>query len=51
MSIINRPLIGLNNNDDHYEALIKRQMKNDKNHDTPRIYAAIPIVATLAVQC
>ena len=27
MPIINRPLIGLNNNDEHSEALIKRQTK------------------------
>ena len=27
MPVINRPLIGLNNDDEHYEALIKRQTK------------------------
>ena len=51
MPIINRLLIGLNNNDNHYKVLIKRQMKNDENHDTPRIYASIPTGSTVAVQC
>ena len=50
MPIVNRPPIGLNNVDEHYEALIKRQMKNDKNHDTPRIYASIPIGSTVVAQ-
>ena len=33
MPTINRPPIGVNNDDGHYEALVKRQAKNDKNHD------------------
>ena len=40
MPTINRPLIGVNNNDEHYEALVKRQTTTDKNHDTSRNYAA-----------
>ena len=51
MPIIKRPLIGLNNDDEHYEALVKRQTKNDKNHDTSRKYASIPIGCTVAVPC
>ena len=51
MPIINRPPSGLNNNDEHYEALVRRQMKNDKNHDSPRKYAFIPIGSTVVVQC
>ena len=50
MPIINRPPIGLNKDYDNYDVLIKRQAKNDKNHDTPRIYASIPIGSTVAVQ-
>ena len=50
MPTINRPLIGLNNNDEHNEALVNRQMKNDKNHDAPRMYASIPIGYTVVVQ-
>ena len=48
--IINRPLIGLNSDSDHYEALVRRQAKNAKNHDTSRIYASIPIGSTVSVQ-
>ena len=51
MPIINRPPIHLNNDDEHYEALIMQHIKSDKNHDTPRIYASIPIGSTVAVQC
>ena len=51
MPIINRALIGINNDDEHYRALVKRQMKNDKNHDPPRNYASIPTVSTIEVQC
>ena len=50
MPIINRPPIGLNNDDEHYEALVKRQMKNDNNHDTPRKCAFISIGSTVVVQ-
>ena len=50
MPITNRPSIGLNNNDKHYEPLVKRQTKNNKNHGTPRKYASIPIGSTIVVQ-
>ena len=50
MPIINRSLIDLNNDADHYKVLIKRQTKHYKNHDTSRIYASIPIGSTVAVQ-
>ena len=51
MPMINRPHIGLNNGDEHYEALVKRQMKKGKNHGTLQSYASIPIGSTVAVQC
>ena len=51
MPIINRPSIGSNNDDEHYEALIMRQEKNHKNHDSPRKYASILIGSTVVVQC
>ena len=51
MPIINRPLIGLNKDYEHYEAFVKRKMKNDKNHDTPRMCASIPIGSTVVVHC
>ena len=41
MSTINRPPIGINNDDEHSKALVKRQTKNDKNHDISRNYALI----------
>ena len=50
MPTIYRPPIGVNNDDEHYETLVKRQMKNDKNHDTYRNHAVIPIGSTVAVQ-
>ena len=51
MPIINRPPVGLNNDDEYHEALVKKQMKDDKNHDTPRMFASIPIRSTVVVQC
>ena len=50
MPTINKLPIGVNNDDEHYKALVKRQTKNDKNHDTSRNYAVIPIGSTVAAQ-
>ena len=49
MPTINRPLIGVNNSDEYYETLVKRQTKNDMNHEISRNYALIPIGSTIAV--
>ena len=38
MLIINRIQINSDNDDDHYEALVKRQIGNDKNYDTATNY-------------
>ena len=45
MQIINTLLVNSNNDDQHFEVLVKRKKKNDKNHDTFRNY-----VSTVAVQ-
>ena len=50
MSVINRPPIGLNNDDDHCDALIKGQTKIGQNHDTSRTYTSIPIGSIVVVQ-
>ena len=50
MQIINRLLINSNNDDNHYEESVKRQMKSDQNHDTARNYVSIPIGSTVVVQ-
>ena len=50
MPTINRPPIGVNNDNEQYETLVKRQTKNDKNYDTSRKYSFIPIGSTAAVQ-
>ena len=42
--IINMLPINSNNNEDHCKALLKRKMKNDKNHDTSRNYTSISII-------
>ena len=56
MPIVNRPVINSNNSDQHkddqhYEAVVKRQTKDDKNHDTFRNYASFPLGSTVVVQC
>ena len=48
--MVNRLPINLNNDDEHCEALVKRQTKNDKNHDTSENYASFPLQSTVAVQ-
>ena len=49
MPTIKIPLIGINNNDEHYEALVKRQIKINKNHETPRNYSFIPKGSSVVV--
>ena len=51
MPIVNRPLTDLNNVDEHYEGLVKRQAKNNKNHYTSRNYASFPSGSTVVGQC
>ena len=50
MPVINRPLTCRDNDEEHYEALIKRQTKDDKHQGTPRNYVSIPIGSTVAVK-
>ena len=50
MPIINRMPINTDNDDDHYEALLKRQTRNDENYDTARNYDLFSIGSTVAVQ-
>ena len=37
MPIINRPLVGIDKDEEHYETLIKRQTKDDKSKVLPEI--------------
>ena len=50
MPIINRPPVGRDKDEEHYEVLIKRQTKDDKNQGTPRNYVSIPIGSTVVVE-
>ena len=50
MPTINRIPINSDNNDDHYEELVKRQIRNYKNYDTARNYDLFSIGSTVAVQ-
>ena len=50
LSILCKLPISPNNDDELYEALVKRQTKRDKNHDTPRNYGIILIESTVVVQ-
>ena len=42
---------GINNDEDHYKAIVNREIKDDKNQDTPRNYVSILTGSTVAVQC
>ena len=48
--MLSRLQISPNNDDEHYEALVERQTKKDKDLDTPRYYDFIPIGSTVTFQ-
>ena len=50
MPKINRPPVNSNNDDEHYEVLVKGQTNNDKNHDTSRNDASFLLGSTVVVQ-
>ena len=50
MPIINRLPINLDNDNEHYEALVNRQAKSYKKYDTARNYDLFSIGYTVAVQ-
>ena len=50
MPIVNRLPFDSDNNDEHYEALVNRQTKNDKSNDTFRDHATFSIGSTIVVQ-
>ena len=50
MPIINRIPINSDNNDDYYEALVKRHIRNDLNYYTARNYDLFSTGSTVAVQ-
>ena len=50
MPILTRLLINIHNDDEHHKAVVKRQTKMIKEHDTTRNYSILPIGSTVAVQ-
>ena len=50
MLVVNRPPINSNNDDEYYEVLVNRQIRNDKIYDTSRIYASFSLGSTVVVQ-
>ena len=50
MSVMDRPPINIDNDDEHHHTLIDRQGKNDQDNDTSKIFMSIPIESTVAVQ-
>ena len=50
MPIINRPPVGIDNDEEHHKARVKRQIKNEKDKDTPKPFMSIPIESIVAVQ-
>ena len=49
MLIIKRPQVGIDNDQEHYKVIIKRQMKDGKRKGTPKINVSIPIGSTVVV--
>ena len=50
MPIISTPPIGINNDEEHYEVLVNRQIKDGKHQGTPRNYVSILTGSTVVVQ-
>ena len=50
MPIINRMLISMDNDDEHHEALFKRQTRNYRKCDTARNFSILPIGSPAAIQ-
>ena len=50
MSIIKRAPMHIDKDEEHYEALVKRQTKDDNSQGTPRNYVSVPIGSTVVVQ-
>ena len=50
MPVVNRLETSIENDDEYHKVLVKRQTENDRNHDTLRNYALLPIGSTVAVQ-
>ena len=48
--VINRLPVGIDNDDEHHKAIIKRQTKNDKDKNISKIFVSLPIGSTVAVQ-
>ena len=47
MPIVNTPTAGIDNDEEHHEVIIKRQMKDDKNKSTSKSFVSIPIGSTV----
>ena len=50
LPVINGPPVGIDNDQEHYVGIVKRQTKDDKGRDTPKIYVSILIGSTVVVQ-
>ena len=50
MLVIDRLLVGTDNDDEHHEALVDRQGKNDQGKGTSNNCVSLPIGSTVVVQ-
>ena len=50
MPIIIRPAGNVNDDEEHFEALVNRQTKCYKNQGTPRNYVFVPTWSTVVIQ-
>ena len=50
MPTLNSPSVNIDNVDEQYKTLVKRQEKSDKNHDTLKNYNSTPIGSTVVIQ-
>ena len=50
MPVINRPLVGSDNNEEQHKVIIDRQSRNDNGNDTSKSFVSLPIGSTVVVQ-
>ena len=51
IAIISRAPVGINNDEEHYESLVNRQTRGDKNQGTPKNHISILTGSTIVFQC
>ena len=50
LPVVNRPPVGIDDDQEHNKVIFKRKTKDDNGRDTHKMYVSIPIGSTVVVQ-